>query len=147
MRISKPGIDLLKRFEGCSLSAYRCPVNVLTIGAGHTKDVKEDQTITMEQAEDLLRSDVKMFEAVVNRHVKVPLTENEFDALVCLVFNIGETNFRRSTLLRRLNEGKRAEAADQFLRWCKGRLGGGKRVVIPGLLRRREAERKLFLTH
>lgn len=139
MNISNAGIDLIKRFEGLRLKAYLCPAGVWTIGYGTTKGVKAGQRITEAQAEELLRADVEKFELAVIRTVKAPLTQNQLDALVSLAYNIGNKAFGNSTLLRLLNAGDYAGAAKQFDRWTRG---GGK--VLPGLVKRRAAERALF---
>lgn len=140
MNINKSGLDLIKNFEGLRLKAYRCPSNILTIGYGHTGGVREGQVITKEKAEELLKADLSIFEQGVRKNVKVPLNENQFSALVSFVFNIGLAAFIRSTLLRILNSGDYKGAAGQFDRWVRG---GGK--VLPGLVRRRAAEKELFL--
>ena len=117
MKTSQKGIDLIKQFEGCRLSAYKCPAGVWTIGYGHTYGVKAGQKISQKQAEEFLKDDLKSFEAAVNNYVKVPLTQNQFDALVSFSFNVGSEALRTSTLLRLLNQGKYEEAAEQFDRW------------------------------
>ena len=139
MQISKAGLDLIKQFEGLYLKAYRCPAGVPTIGYGHTAGVAMGQTITQQQADDYLRRDVRQFERAVARLVTVPLTQGQFDALVSFAFNLGEGALAQSTLLRLLNAGDYAGAAAQFERWNKA---GGR--VLPGLVRRRAAERALF---
>ena len=139
MQISKAGLDLIKQFEGLYLQAYRCPAGVPTIGYGHTAGVAMGQTITQQQADDYLRRDVRQFERAVERQVSVPLTQGQFDALVSFAFNLGEGALAQSTLLRLLNAGDYAGAAAQFDRWNKA---GGR--VLPGLVRRRAAERALF---
>jgi lysozyme len=139
MHTSQKGLDLIKSFEGLRLSAYKCPADVWTIGFGTTAGVKPGQAITKERAEELLREDVKRFEAQVLRLVKVPLTQGQHDALVSFVYNLGAGNLSNSTLLRLLNAGDYAGAAAQFDRWNKA---GGK--VLAGLVRRRAAERALF---
>lgn len=139
MQISKAGLDLIKQFEGLYLKAYRCPAGVPTIGYGHTAGVAMGQTITEQHADEYLRRAVRMFERAVERVVKVPLTQGQFDALVSFAFNLGAGALQSSTLLRLLNSGDYAGAADQFGRWTKA---GGR--VLPGLVRRREAERRLF---
>lgn len=142
MKINEAGLDLIKRFEGLRLSAYVCAGGKLTIGYGHTgRDVDEDMTISEEEANDLLESDVKWAEEAVRNKVISPLNENQFSALVSLVFNIGANNFHNSTLLKKLNAQEYDEAAEQFLRWNRAK---GK--VLEGLNRRRKAERDLFLT-
>ena len=141
MNISQKGIDLIKNFEGCRLTAYRCPANILTIGYGHTgSDVSTGQKITQEQAEKLLKSDLLVHCNNVSRLVKVPLTQNQFDALVSFEFNVGYGNFASSTMLKLLNQKKYREAAAQFDRWV---YANGK--VLAGLVKRRAAEKTLFL--
>ena len=142
MKIGKQGLDLIKSFEGLELKAYMpTPIDVPTIGYGHTKTVKMGQTITEAQAEALLKQDLGWVEAVVNKSVTVPLTQNQYDALCSFVYNLGGTNFKRSTLLKKLNNKAYSEAADELLRWDKQ---GSK--VLRGLTRRREAEKALFLS-
>jgi GH24 family phage-related lysozyme (muramidase) len=139
--INQTGLNLIKDFEGCLLTAYDDGVGILTIGYGHTQGVSWGQTITQTQAEELLAQDLKYFEQSVANLVKVTLTDNQFAALVSLAFNIGTGAFAHSTLLRLLNQNQYQAAADQFLRWVNG---GGKEIA--GLVRRRKAERDLFLT-
>ncbi|MEN9924067.1 MAG: hypothetical protein RL268_193 [Pseudomonadota bacterium] len=137
--INAAGLDLIKQFEGCRLTAYRDPIGVLTIGYGSTgPHVKPGMTITREQADDLLRQDVARFEMAVADMAKVA-TDNQFAALVSLAFNVGAENVRRSTLLRLHNEGDYAGAKAQFSRW---RYAAGR--VLPGLVRRRDAEAELY---
>jgi lysozyme len=141
MNISQKGIDLIKKFEGCRLTAYRCPANILTIGYGHTgSDVVTGQKITQEQAEKLLKSDLLVHCNNVSRLVKVPLTQNQFDALVSFEFNVGYAHFTSSTMLKLLNQKKYREAAAQFDRWVYA-----NRKVLAGLVKRRAAEKTLFL--
>ena len=138
-------IEALREHEGLRLVAYLDSVGVWTIGYGDTgPDVVKGLVITKAQAEERLRKRLREFEGYVNRAVKVKLTQNQFDALVSLVYNIGPTNFISSTLLRKLNASDYAGAADQFLVWNKGRVDG-KLVVINGLTNRRHEERELFL--
>ena len=140
MNIGPSGIALIKQFEGCKLRAYRDSVGVLTIGVGHTgPDVVDGMVITQAQADDLLRSDLKDAEGCVNREVTVPLTENEFSALVSWVFNLGCGTFRKSSVLRYLNESNYDMAAEYMKKY--DRAGG---QVLAGLTRRREAEAELF---
>lgn len=132
------------KFEGCSLVAYPDPgtgAEPYTIGYGHTgRDVKKGMTITQSQANSWLASDIEKAATIVAANVKVPITQNQFDALVDFCFNVGAGNFAASSLLRLLNAGKYAEAAVQFDRW---NLAAGK--ILPGLVRRRIAERQLFM--
>ena len=140
MVISKSGIDLIKRFEGCRLKSYRDVVGVWTCGYGHTgPDIKPGRTITNDTATDYLEADLAKFENAVTHLVKVSLTQCQFDALVCLIYNIGVSHFSTSTLLKHLNAGDFTAAANEFPNWDKA---GGKQV--PGLLTRRCAERSLF---
>ena len=140
MDYSKDGLHLTEQFEGCRLAAYRDQGGVLTIGYGHTgPDVNAALVITQEQAENLLRRDVASACSNVNRLVKVPLKQYEFDALVDFVFNCGFGNFLHSTLLRKLNANDFQGAASEFERWDKC---GSKEVA--GLLRRRQAEKSEF---
>lgn len=140
MKTSKSGIELIKRHEGLRLNAYMCPGNVLTIGYGHTKSVYPNQVITAETAEELLKKDLLRFEKAVSRYVEVPLTQNQFDALVSFAFNVGVSAFRNSTLLKLLNQGSYKSASIQFGRWV---MAGTTK--LPGLVRRREEEKRLFL--
>lgn len=147
MKINQKGIDLIKRFEGLELKAYKCSANKWTIGYGHTSaagdpKVTPNMTITADEAESILSRDLVKYEGYVNDTVKVSLSENEFSALVSLVYNIGPAGFARSSVVKFLNAGNRAKAADAFLLWNKG---GGK--VLKGLVNRREAERALFLSN
>lgn len=133
--------ELIKSFEGLELEAYLCPADIWTIGYGHTGNVKEGDSITKAEAEALLDKDLQTFRNGVKRFVKVPLNENQFGALVSFAYNLGLGSLQNSTLLKMLNAGDYTGAADQFLRWNKS---GGK--VLTGLVRRREAERAVFLT-
>lgn len=146
MRISDSGIRLLKLFEGLELEAYQDIAGVWTIGYGHTgPDVRPGMRITEREAEALLRRDLKSREDAVDRLVNIPLNQNEYDALVSFVYNVGAEAFRRSTVLRRLNRNNRFGAADALTWWNKATIGGVLREVM-GLTRRRAAERALFVT-
>ena len=137
---SKDGLTLTEQFEGCRLVAYQDQVGVWTIGDGHTgSGVVSGLTITQDQAEDLLTSDVAASAAYVNAAVMVELQQNEFDALVDFVFNLGRGAFAGSTLLKNLNAGQFDAAAAQFDLWDHA---GGQ--VVAGLLRRRQAEQAMF---
>lgn len=141
MKIGKNGLDLIKKSEGFRAQAYLDTGNVPTIGYGTTKGVKMGQVITEGQASIYLARDVASAEATVTKMVKVPLTQNQFDALVCFVYNVGSGNFSSSTLLRQLNLGMYDTVPTQLLRWNKD---NGR--VINGLTTRRENEGKLFQT-
>ena len=146
MKTSDMGLSLIKSFEGFSAKPYLCPAGVPTIGYGATyypdgrRVTMQDRPVTVAQATDMLRSMLTSYEAGVNRYVQVPLTQGQFDALVSFAYNLGLSALKSSTLLRLLNLRDYAGAAAQFLRWNRA---GGK--VLPGLTRRREAERKLFV--
>ena len=139
MKTSQEGICLIKKFEGCELEAYRCSADVLTIGYGHTQGVNEGDSCTLDEAEELLVKDLEEFEFYVNDLVEQELNQNQFDALVAWTFNLGPTNLRNSTLLKKLNEGDFDDAPYQIRRWNKA---AGQ--VLDGLVRRREAEARLF---
>jgi GH24 family phage-related lysozyme (muramidase) len=137
VRVSQSGIDAIKRHEGLRLNAYDDGVGIRTIGWGHARTT--ENTITIERAEELLREDIEVCERCIADNVHVPLTQGQHDALVSLIFNIGVGAFTKSTLLRKINAGE--PAADEFLRWNKG---GGRE--LPGLVKRREAERAMFIS-
>ena len=139
MNLGYKGTKLLKYFEGCRLTAYQDSVGVWTIGYGHTKGVYDGMTITQEEAEQMLLTALEEYEGYVEKYVTVPLTQNQFDALVVWVYNLGPTNFRNSTLLKELNSGDYTAAGKEITRWNKA---GGK--VLAGLVKRREAEAQLF---
>jgi lysozyme len=143
-KINELGLDLLKTFEGLRLEAYNDAVGRPTIGYGHTQGVKEGQTITPDQADNLLAKDLAGFEAGVARLVTVPLNDNEFSALVSFAYNVGLGTLARSTALKRLNAGDRLGAADALEWFNKGRTNG-RLYILPGLSRRRAAEKALFL--
>lgn len=141
--INQAGLDLIKEFEGCKLTTYRDTANVLTIGYGHTgPDVYQGQTISQDEADTLLKLDLHEAESQVESALRVPVSPNQFAALVSFQFNTG--HLVGSTLLRRLNSGFPVAAAEHFEDWSKDHEGG-KLVVSKGLLRRRTAERALFL--
>ena len=135
-------VSMIKQWEGLRLSAYKpTPNDVWTIGYGHTATAHRGMVITEEHAEELLRADIVWVEGAINRNVVVTLNQNQYDALASWVFNLGETNLRRSTLLKKLNAGDYRGAGLEFLRWNKQ---DGE--TIDGLTRRREAEVALWTT-
>lgn len=140
MHTSERGIALIKQFEGCKLTAYKCAAGVWTIGVGHTLNVREGDKITQKKADALLAIDLAATEIAVERNVKPKINQEMFDALVSLVFNIGIGHFTTSTVLKELNKVDYVAAADAILMWNKG---GGK--ILVGLVKRRQAERQLFL--
>jgi lysozyme len=141
MKTSADGIAIIKSFESCKTDAYKCPAGIWTIGYGHTgADVHAGQKITPDDAKQLLLADLSRFETAIANCVHVPLEQHEFDACISLAFNIGAGAFGDSTLVKLLNRNDKAGAAEQFPRWNRGGS-----VVLPGLVRRRAAERLLFL--
>ena len=140
LKTSQEGIALIKKFEGCELTAYQCSAGVWTIGYGHTKGVEKGMTISKESAEEMLVEELHEYEGYINNHVTCPLSQNQFDALVSWVYNLGSSNLLASTLLKVLNKGDYDGVPAQIKRWNKA---GGK--VLEGLIRRREAEALLFL--
>lgn len=135
MKTSQNGINLIKQFEGCHLAAYKCPAGVWTIGYGHTAGVQPGQKISAVQAEAYLRADLEKYEQKVDKYSRYGWNQNEFNALVSFAYNVGSID-----QLTAKGSRSRAEIAAKMLGYNKG---GGK--VLPGLTRRREAERKLFL--
>ena len=146
MSVSNKGVDLICEFEGEQLIAYDDGVGVWTIGFGTIKypngvRVKKGDTCTLDQAKEYMRHDLIEFEHTVNSSVKVPLNQNQFDALVSLAYNIGSSAFKSSTLVKKLNTGDYQGAADQFNVWINA---GGKRMQ--GIVNRRDREKLLFLS-
>ncbi len=141
MQISEKGLKALKRHEGLSLTAYRCPANIWTIGYGHTRGVKPGDVITAEQATQFLLEDLAPVYITIESNVKVSLTQGQFDALCSFIFNCGTSAFVRSTLLKKLNAGDYKGAANQFMRWNKA----AGRVSL-GLDVRRASEKSMFLS-
>ena len=146
MVVSKNGLNLIKEFESFKSKPYLCPSGVPTIGYGSTyypdgkKVTLQDKEITEQKASEILEYIAnKDFGNNINKVVKVPLNQNQFDALVSFAYNVGNGNFNSSTLLRWLNQGNYKEASMQLLRWDKS-----KGIVLNGLARRRKAEKELF---
>lgn len=139
MKASGNALELIKKFEGCKLRAYDCPAGVCTIGYGHTEGVYSGMTISQDDAERFLQQDVEKVEKVINASVLVPLNQNQYDALVSFVFNVGAQAFLRSTLLARLNYGAFKVVPYEFNRWVH--IGGQFSL---GLQNRRNAEVALF---
>lgn len=149
MQVSPKGLELIKRFEGFKDSAYKCPGGVWTIGYGSTK-WEDDRAVQIldkleepaqERAHKLLKHSIKEYENAINKLVSVALNQNQFDALVSLVYNIGIQAFRQSTLLSLLNKGSPIETvAHQFDRWV---FAGS--TILEGLKNRRAVEKELFL--
>lgn len=149
MKTSAAGRKLIEQREGVELTAYKDSAGIWTIGVGHTSaagapKVSSGMKITAAEASEILSRDLATFEAAVSSAVKVPLNQNEFDALVSFTFNVGAGAFKGSTLLKRLNAGDRKAAADQFLVWNKITING-KKQELDGLTKRRKSEREQFL--
>ena len=146
MKASDDCLALIRMSEGFSEKPYLCPAGVPTIGYGSTrytdgrKIVLTDPHITIAQADEIMRVTLAEYEAAVNRYVKVPLTQGQFDALVDFAYNAGPQSLRNSTLLRMLNASNYAGAAKQFSRWV---YADGK--ILNGLVKRRKLETELFL--
>ena len=141
MKTSSNGQQFIREHEGCKLTAYQDGGGVWTIGIGHTKGVKAGQAITQAQADAFLVSDLTPVEDCINENVTVTLNQNQFDALASFTFNVGESAFTASTLLKKLNAGNYSAAADQFTRWAYD-----NDEFVQGLYNRRVDERVLFLS-
>jgi len=139
MEPSQACIDLVKEFEGCKLDAYQDVVGVWTIGYGHIEGVNQGDTISQQEADIMLMSDLHDKAEAVSKLIHYDVTQNQFDALVSFAYNLGVGNLASSTLLKMINAGSADAAADQFLRWDKA---GG--VEVAGLERRRKAEMDLY---
>jgi lysozyme len=141
MRINQTGFVMLTDFEDFKPKPYDDGTGTLTIGYGHTRSAVMPAEVTEEEAGELLKADLEYFEGIVKQEVRVPINRNQFSALVSLTYNVGEGNFRNSTLLKKLNNGNFKAAAGEFESW--NRAGGKK---LEGLVRRRAAEKQLFNT-
>lgn len=140
MKISTKGIELIKKFEGCKLFAYRDSVGIATIGYGHTKNVKMGMSITQQQAEAFLKEDVAPIEKVLNS-LNINFTQGQFDSLISFCYNLGLGNFKSSTMYKYIVERKSdLEITQQMVKWHNA---GGKPLL--GLKKRRCAEGNLFL--
>ena len=146
MKTGKPGLEIIKHFEGFSSDPYLCPADVATIGYGatygfdHKRITMDHRPISLEEGEALLAQELRSVERSVRRLVRVALTQNQFDALVSFTFNLGSGRLQSSTLRSKLNRGDYEGASDELPKWRKA---GGK--VLLGLVKRRAVERKLFL--
>ncbi|MFT3724592.1 MAG: glycoside hydrolase family protein [Hyphomonadaceae bacterium] len=146
MRISKEGLELIKSFEGFRETATRLPDGRWTIGYGHVRTAREGLTISEADAEDLLLYDIKPVEDAIAPMLYAPVMQNQFDALVSLAFNISPAQFRDSDVLRNLNAGDYLAAANSFDAWRRARIHG-RVMIVDALVRRRAAEKALFLEH
>ena len=140
MQISQKGLDILKEFEGLRLVAYRCSAGVPTIGYGWTSGVKMGDVWTREKAEHMLLEGVKPYEKAVQEAIgDAKTSQNQYDAMVSLCYNIGPGNFKKSSVARLHREGKYAQAAAAFMMWIKS-----KNRIIGGLIKRRNKEKVLY---
>ena len=139
MNIGNKGLEMIKHFEGLELNAYQCAAGVWTIGYGHTKGVQKGMVISEDTANEMLVEELNEYENYINTLVTVELNQNQFDAMVSWVYNLGNSNLQASTLLKVLNAGDYEGVPAQIMRWNKA---GGK--VLEGLTRRRQAEADLF---
>ena len=150
MKIGQKEIDLIKSFESCRLTSYKCSAGRDTIGWGNTKNVKPGMKISQAEADTRLKADLAEAEAGVNKLLTRKVTQNQFDSLVSFAFNCGldidadaiAEGLGDSTLLKKVNSGDFEAAANEFPKWCKA---NGKE--LSGLKRRREAEKRLFLAN
>lgn len=152
MRISDKGKSQIKLNEGCRLKSYQDKKGVWTIGYGHTKGVTAGMQCTQEQAEAWFNDDIEVFADVISKHIKVHLLQHQYDALLDFAFNVGESQFKTSTLLKLVNQGDFANAAEEFSKWryitlIKKDQDGNKvkyKVVDHGLENRRAYQRAQF---
>lgn len=139
MKLSERGLSLIKEFEGFSNTAYKCPAGVWTIGYGHTETAKQGMVITTQEAEVLLKQNIKIYEQAVNAQ-KLNINQNQFDALVSFTYNVGIGNFNRSTLLKKVKQNPQDETIrDEFTKWTSA-----KGLQMMGLVRRRLTEAELY---
>lgn len=145
MRTSSKGLNIIKKAEGLSLEAYLDPVGIWTIGYGHANNgrgVNPGMVITKQEAENLLRQDVKTAEDSVKRLITAPLSQSQFDALVSFTFNLGSGSLQRSTLRKKVNQNPNDPSiAAEFKRWV---MGDGQ--TLPGLVKRRAKEAALYFS-
>lgn len=142
MKTGIQGIKLIKKFEGCKLTAYKCPAGIWTIGYGHTRNVHKGEVITQQQADELLKQDLLVYEAGINV-MRLNINQNQFDSLVSFAFNLGLGALQKSTLLKRIKVNPNdPKIKDEFLRWS---YAGGKQ--LKGLLLRRQAECDLYFNN
>ena len=145
-RISRIGLDLIKGFEGLRRRSEPLANGRWIVGYGHTRSAREGVEVTEREAEYLLRYDLQEYEDLVRNEALAPLNQNEFDALVAFAWNVGKDAFRGSDVLKYVSAGEMLAAAESFAAWRKARVGG-KLIVVDALVRRRSAEKNLFLSH
>ena len=140
-------LSIIKKYEGLKLEAYICPAGVATVGFGSTfypdgRRVKLGDKITLQEAESILIHDIKRFEKEVRNSVKIEIANNQLSALISFTYNVGASAFRKSTLLKKVNANPTdLSIHNEFMRWTRA---GGK--VLPGLVKRRAEESKLYFT-
>ena len=151
METSQKGINLIKRYEGVILHSYLCPANKRTVGYGHCgEDVTKDMVITEKEAENLLKKDLKKIEDKLNyslQHDNITLNQNQFDACISFIFNLGFSAFIFSTLYKKLKQGDYAGASAEFPKWVyitKTVDGEKIKIRLKGLETRRKSEQELF---
>jgi len=146
-KIPEKAVEIIKEYEGFKANKYYCPAGKLSIGYGHVIQHGEnfEPEINEEDAEGILYKDLRPVVEVVDKALKVHVTDNQFAALVSFTYNEGIGAFKESTLLKKLNDGKYKEASGQFMRWIYAKKNGVVKE-LPGLVRRRAAERNLFLS-
>jgi len=140
MKTSDSCVEMIKEFEGKKQVAYQDPAGVWTIGYGHTKGVEKGQLCIEKTCDRFLMEDLEEVEEYIDRLVKVPLTQNQYDALVSWTFNLGSGSLKESTMLRKLNYGDYESVPEEMKKWV---YAGDE--VLEGLVRRRDAEATLFL--
>ncbi len=144
MKTGETGLNLIKAYEGLRMTAQYTPSEEWAVGYGHRSTARHGMSVTEGDAVRLLKEDVKPLEQILSENVRAPLNQNEHDALISLIYNIGEENFKRSTVLRKLNAGDKLGAAEAIEKWTKAKIDG-ELVTLDGLVRRRAAEKSLFL--
>lgn len=144
--IANSTVDLIALFEGCKLKAYKLDGDVWTIGYGHTEDVYEGMIISKKKAEEFLFGDLKERQNFLNKVIKVPLSQNQFDALMSFLYNRGSGNFLKSRLYKLVNEEKFYDAGNAFLDPENWKFSKFSTQIQQSLKRRREKEKEVFMT-
>ena len=147
LKTSEPGLMHVANLEGCRTQAYQCSADTWTTGIGHTTDVKQGDTVTHQQIAENFVSDVAYAERVVNQSLTQPVTQSQFDVMVSFVFNLGEGNFKQSTMLKLFNKNEPVKACEQFMRWVyvSGKNCNDKDSNCKGIVTRRQIERNACL--
>ncbi|PKF50912.1 lysozyme [Enterovibrio nigricans] len=147
LKTSEPGLAHVANLEGCRSQAYQCSANTWTTGIGHTSGVKEGETVTNQEIANNFVSDIAHAERVVNASLTKPVTQSQYDVMVSFVFNLGEGNFKQSTMLKLFNQGKPAQACEQLMRWVyvSGKNCNDPKSNCKGIVTRRQIERDACL--